>query len=403
MIRRGRIYGLVTLMFLLGSLIILIWLAVRVLMSPTLLCLDDFVEYWSAARLNLKGGNPYDPDQMETLQRQIGRVEQVPIMMWNPPWTLALAMPISLFPYPASRLIWFLLSIAAIVWCTDSLWITYGGASHQRWWAWLVALTFGPSLHVLKAGQVSPFLFLGIVGFLHLISYGREWWAGATLALASLKPHLVYLVGLAVLFWAVENRRWRVLLGGAAAIALAVGVTWAINPALLSQYIFALTHYPPEQWATPTLGGVLRLLLGVDKFWLQFVPSVVGGVWFALYWWRHRSGWDWLQRLPLVVLVSVLTAAYGWTFDCTILLVAVLPAAVTLSRNSWQTSPIARAGLLGSYTVVNGWALFSSMDQIWYWWMVPFFLVWYLLVLKIARSDPRAYPSESQTISKHFV
>ncbi|MGZ8464867.1 MAG: hypothetical protein ACXWXT_04935, partial [Candidatus Binatia bacterium] len=32
----------------------------------------DFVEYWSASRLLLNGGNPYAPDELLQLQRSVG-------------------------------------------------------------------------------------------------------------------------------------------------------------------------------------------------------------------------------------------------------------------------------------------------------------------------------------------
>jgi hypothetical protein len=61
--------------------------------SPGLLA-DDYVEYWAAGRLNLNGSNPYAADQLLPLERAAGRKTEV-LLMWNPPWTLALAMPLS--------------------------------------------------------------------------------------------------------------------------------------------------------------------------------------------------------------------------------------------------------------------------------------------------------------------
>ena len=54
--------------------------------------LDDFAEYWAAGRLNAAGHNPYDHAAMLQEQRRIGWPEADPDMMYNPPWTLALAL-----------------------------------------------------------------------------------------------------------------------------------------------------------------------------------------------------------------------------------------------------------------------------------------------------------------------
>src|SRR5438034_11692182 len=55
--------------------------------------LDDFAEYWAAGRLNAAGRNPYDRAEMLDEQRRIGWQPSDPDMMYNPPSTLALAIP----------------------------------------------------------------------------------------------------------------------------------------------------------------------------------------------------------------------------------------------------------------------------------------------------------------------
>ena len=82
------IVGLAILVYQLGGLIA----------KPGVLA-DDYVEYWAAGRLNLSGADPYAGDQLLPLERAAGRKTEV-LMMWNPPWTLALAMPLALFSYP---------------------------------------------------------------------------------------------------------------------------------------------------------------------------------------------------------------------------------------------------------------------------------------------------------------
>jgi hypothetical protein len=386
---RRSLYRVSLVVLLLLGLIVLIRSASTLFTQPEFLRLDDFVEYWSAGKLMLQRGNPYDPSQMEALQREIGRTYDVPVMMWNPPWTLALVMPFSLMAYPLSRTLWFLAAVFAVFLCADWLWRFYGGSERFRWVSWLVAFTFGPPLHGLKAGQISPFLLLGIVGFLFFIRRKQDGWAGGVLILASVKPHLVYLVGAAVLCWAIDRRRWAVLIGGGFVLLVAMGITLGVNPVLLDQYQYAVTHYPPERWATATLGAVLRMLFGIELFWLQFVPSVLGGIWFVGYWWRHRAAWDWREQMPLIALVSVLTSAYGWTYDYTIALLGLLPVAAVLSRGDWRANLVPRIGLLSAYLAFDVLALFSSMDQVWYWWMASFLLGWYVLARRFIKTDAR--------------
>jgi len=370
---------------LLLALLVLGVLAREQFLDPRLLYFDNFVEYWAAGKLNLTGGNPYDPVQIKAMEMQTGRLEGAPLMMWNPPWTLTLVMPFGVFPYSVSRVLWLLLNIGIIFLGADWAWRFYEGPEKYCWVAWLVALSFGPSLRVLKIGQISPLLLLGIVGFLYFNEHQHGLWAGAAFFLIMVKPHLLYLVGLAVLFWAIDRRRWVVLLGSGLALFVTMGIAWGVNPALVNQYCYALAHYPPEQWATPTLGAVLRALFGPERVWLQFIPAFLGSIWFVCYWRRHHATWVWREQLPLIILVSVPTSAYGWTFDHAISLLALLPVALALLQADWKSQPGYKIGLLVVYLIVDGLVLFSSFEQLWYWWLAPFFLGWYLLAQRFLK------------------
>src|SRR5262245_49181836 len=67
--------------------------------------LHDFVEYWAAGRLLLGGQNPYDADLVHELERQVGRTDEG-ILMWNPPWSLPLVLPLGLMGVRTAHLVW---------------------------------------------------------------------------------------------------------------------------------------------------------------------------------------------------------------------------------------------------------------------------------------------------------
>jgi hypothetical protein len=48
---------------------------------------NDFIEYWAAAKLLLSGGNPYSTEQLLQLQRTVGWSKNEALLMWNPPGT----------------------------------------------------------------------------------------------------------------------------------------------------------------------------------------------------------------------------------------------------------------------------------------------------------------------------
>jgi hypothetical protein len=340
--------------------------------------LGDYIAYWSAGRVNAGGGNPYSPEALLHLQAELGWSESFPNMMYYPPWTLALVMPFGVLPFGVSRLAWLVLHLGLVVLCADWLWRYYGGPTKNRSWAWVIALTFVPTLIVVRMGQIGPLLLLGIVGFLYFEKRGLDWLAGAALLLPAVKPHLVYLFGLAVLIWVVDRRRWRVLVGGGLAFLSATAIALLANLQVLGQYRYALSN-PPSGNITPTLGAFIRLAFGEDETWLQFVPTVVGLAWFPFYWRSHRQTWSWEVQAPVLLLVSFLTTCYGaWIFDLVILLVPLLQAAV------WVASERRRALQylgLGCYLVIDCVALAMNLCGASYpafIWMTPAILLCYL-------------------------
>lgn len=342
----------------------------------TALPLIDFVEYWAAGRLNVHGENPYDPAAVHQLERAAGR-DHDGILMWNPPWTLPLVMPLGLLDCRTAHLLWLAVQGVILVWCGDALWRLYGGAPSHRGLAWLLALTFLPSLFALTAGQIVPFVLLGAVLFLVFVRQGRDFLAGASLVLLAIKPHLAYLFWIALLCWCLSRRRWAILGGGLLGGAAALGVAMLCNPAVLGQYWHTFTHQPPAQYRSPTLGTVLRLWFGEEHFCLQFLALLPGLAWLLPYWLRHRRDWEWSERLPLLLLVSMLTAAYGaWLFDLALLLVPVLQTAARTRRDTWKPAALA-------YLAINAVAASQLAVEAEYFafiWMTPALLLAYLLL-----------------------
>jgi hypothetical protein len=297
----------------------------QLLADPTVWPPDDFVEYWAAARLTLGGENPYDPALLLPLQRAAGRDTDEAVMMWNPPWSLAVVLPLGLLDARAAQLLWLMVNLVALGYCGDRLWNQSGGSQERRWVGWTLSLAFLPSLFALQSGQIGPLLLLGVVLFLECERRGWPVLTGAATVLLAVKPHLAYLVWVAILCEAIARRRFGVLLGGATAGLFATLIPLAFNPQVLHQYADAMGNRPPAQWVSPTVGSVLRLAFGAELFRLQFVPVAVGLAWFAWNWRRTGRTWNWTEQLPLLLLVSFVTAPYGaWPFDMVLLLPAVV-------------------------------------------------------------------------------
>lgn len=348
---------------------------------------NDFVEYWAAAYLLLTGNNPYAPDQLFALQQAVGWTNEAPLLMWNPPWTLSFILPFGFVSHPTGKFLWLILNFGIMILCADLIWRLYGGPIRHYWLAWLVSFTFLPTLVVLTMGQISPFILLGVVGFLYF-ERRQQWWAGACLVLIAIKPQLPYLFWLALFLRVIDRQQWAILLGAGMATVMAMVVPLILNPEVITEYMsmYKQAGQLPLDWATPTLGGLLRLIFGSNRYSLHFLPSIASILWLLVYWWRRRGMWEWANEIPLLLMVSIATTPHAFTYDYVVLLPAVIQTSVWLLKSGQL--PLFTLGVIVHLTI-NGIALFLNISRVtdfWYIWMVPMLLSIYLyLRSKIAQ------------------
>jgi len=342
----------------------------------------DFVEYWSASRLLLNGGNPYAPDELLKLQKSVGWPGATALLMWNPPWTIPLTLPFALVSFPAAQFGWLLVQLLTILSCTRLLANVYGGTSGSCRIEWGVALSFVPTVFVLIIGQISPMVLAGLTGFVVLASKGKWLTAGAALAVVSIKPHLLYLFWLALFLWLCREGHWRVVLSAFVALLLVALIPLYFDREIYGQYFELYTLagiLQPLDWPTPTLRNIFPLLLGHNDRWLQSLPTVIGIAWLIYYWQQHKMGWQWSEELPLLLLVSVTTSFFAWTYDHVVFIPALIEVTSWIKRTRlpWYRS-WAVIGYLG-INVVHAVMRFWLAEEFGYVWVAPALLLCYIV------------------------
>lgn len=337
--------------------------------------LIDYVEYWSAGRINLLGGNPYSLEEMYTIEKRLGWTYPDVLMMWNPPWILAIMMPFSSLEYYLSRTVWFLLQLTMILYSANLVKRIYKHLPNQLWIAWAVVLSFGPILHTIKIGQITPIILLGYTGFLYFLQQNKPFLAGVTASVILLKPHLLYLLLIAILLWSIKTKNWKLLAGFTVGVIFPLAIACLPNSHLISQYIYATKNYPPMDWQTATWGALLRNLFGHEILLLQFVPSILGTIWFLIYWLKNHKTWNWLATLPVIIVGSIATSAYGWTHDVSALTFVIVIVWLSINFQKWT---IKSTIIFLSYWGVNMLSILISKNQLWFWWLSSFFAIWYI-------------------------
>jgi hypothetical protein len=352
----------------------------------------DFIEYWAAGRLLLNGGNPYSPGELGDVQATVATRAAAPLIMWNPPWALSFILPFGAMSFAVSQFSWLVLNLFLILWSAQHLWRIYAETAARTFTPWLVALTFLPAIFALMLGQITPLILFGLTAFLYWQRKQKGLAAGGCAVLIWIKPQLCYLFWPTLLLWVWREQQWRVFLGILLAGATAAAIPVAFNPEIYSAYFRLYTDQgvtTPFDWAAPTLGNALRAWLAPHRSALQFAPLAVGLAWLACYWRRHRVAWNWTERLPMLLLVSVSTSAYAWTFDQIVLLPALMQSAVWIER-----APLTRYVwiMVILYAAANAVYLSGKVfvsNDFWYFWMAPLFLLFYVMLQKrVVAADP---------------
>ena len=352
--------------------------------------INDFIEYWAATQLLLHDGNPYSPGELLATQQALGWSQPEPLMMWNPPWTLSFILPLGLADYQTAQFAWFLGHVLIIFVGSRLLWNIYGGEPQKSRYAAFSVSSFAPTYFALLLGQIGPLILLGLIGF--LVSVKRRAWrlAGASLTLVSVKPHLLHLVWLALILWSVRKRDWKLCIG-----FLLTGVVVASLPVFLDRQVYfqylellkAGRVVRPLDWATPSLGTALAELFAISGAWIRWLPSFGGAIWCFWYWSRHAETWDWLSELPLLLVVSVASASFVWTFDHIVMLPAVIQGAAWTSRSHVRAR---RAILIGIHAALGVILLVSKvfvLDDFWYFWTAPTYLLFFLYARATAGAE----------------
>jgi hypothetical protein len=338
----------------LALVVLLAAVYVMVLNMPTRVYeASDFLGYWAAANLLAHRQNPYDQAAMLALEQDQGWAGEDPMYSWNPPWLHVLLLPLGVLPFRTAAALWFIanpLLIGAsglLIWHTTSR--RRGTPSPVL--ALVVVFLFSRTLHTILEGQMNTLVLVGCACFVALSVRRRDTMAGAALALATVKPHVAYLLVPAVLLVSLLRGRWRICLGFLAALLLLTTVATCLFPRWVETYLplFDVSASPLDsaRYTTPTIRGVLRALTGYD---IGIWPSLACLAIFLAFLWRRAANLD----LPIVASISLLiglpTAPFGWSTDQIVLLLPILQAVVWSLDLPAPRRRLVAASLLLTYT-----------------------------------------------------
>jgi hypothetical protein len=320
----------------------------------------DFVQYWSAWRVMLDGGNCYDPAVMHEVQSSLTTTPFPLTFSWNPPWTYVLLSPWLMGPFDQSASAWMLTQVVLL--CVITVITPYALSSpgFSPLTGALVATIFFPILTSIYWGQLGVLLAASVASFLFFERRGQLFWAGVALLPLTTKPHLFLLFIPPALIWLryIPRRERRFfLLGSLGGFAILVTLTIVLAPASILSWLqsFSASTAPTieshavvfRNWKTATIATWTRIALqeltnNLPNWPLVAFP-VVGTLGSLAYFLKNTSPISWTTITPPLLCLSLMTSSYGWTFDQSVLLVCQI---VIICRARCYVSRLARYGMM---------------------------------------------------------
>ncbi len=355
------------------SALLIIALAVILEVTPPLhqVGQGDFRSNWTASYLLTHRENMYDAALVWSVERnKISMDLSYPLITLSPPWVALILIPYALEPFVRAAWLWlvtniFLVSVSAIV-----LWqsVASGRLNQKRWWIGLLAaFSFSITLTALVVGQTTIFVLAMVTAFLAFEKRGFDEWAGIAFAGMFVKPQMAFVTIFLLAFYIVRARRWRIAFGFIATALTAVLVLFLLRPAWPSEYWNALVALNALGWESSNLGGLLLVMTGWAGSKFIGFAILLPALWF---WLRHSTRMDIRMLVDVSLLLSVITAPYGFSYDHVVLL------APLLSLLAWVTegllNRIESATIVFLLIVANGASYYErilSPSEVYFFWV----------------------------------
>lgn len=355
----------------------------------------DLVAYWSASHLLLQGNNPYNPEVLLSLHTTNLQQAGIP-NAWNPPWLLILFFPLAFLPFDIAGFLWMWVSII-LVGLSAHLCLKLAGVTRTGRlfiWVFVTCILFPPVLFLLSIGQISLLVLVGILAGVYAIKRGYYFLAGALFVLATVKPHLSYLVLAWIGWWIIRNRKWPVVLGFIIPVGVSTGIALMFYPSYFQAYVDLLKNMDFNYLYTSTVWNFLEVLTGTTiSSWYGFflLPFV-----FLLQ--PSQDQVDWLPKLNLILVTSIAFAPYGFTFDQVMLLPIIVQIILWARQKklvSWKLGVVTSAMLITYLAAILQMNLGNLPYYVFFW--IPFaLLLIYLFALWVtSRSESAGSGSPS--------
>lgn len=325
----------------------------------------DFRPYWSSSFLLSHGqdfSNPailYDVERTLTAWR-----ESYTMFAWFAPTGNLVLLPYTLFPFTTAAYYWLLTNIAIIFF---SVFLIWRNTTMPVWIPIVAAFSFSMTLISLLVGQVNTLVVLGLALFLFFSDLRRDYAAGASLVLTTIKPHLVILTLPLLLIDILWRKQWRVFIGFVVVLVGCVLILFVFYPAWPISFWHLVASGMDTSRATPTIPG-LFVAAGELK-WGKWV-WVLGLCFSIVVWWKCGKERDRRSLVDVSILAGMMAAPIGWSYDQVMLLFPLLSVLEWVASGSLaREDAIAVMLVLITVDAITFYERIFTSNEIWFFWV----------------------------------
>ncbi len=362
----------------------------------------DFRSYWSASYLLGHHENMYDGERMRETQTVYAGVPPGtwPLVTLSPPWSVLMFVPLTLLSFERAAWIWLLLNVLLLGLSAILLWqnVVRERADRKRLWIpLLAAYAFSINLTAMMNGQTTVFVLAMVAAFLAFEAQRRDVLAGIAIAATLVKPQTVFVTIVVIALEIFRTRRWRMAVGFGGTIVVTALVLWVLRPPWLQEYLTNTREMNALGWESSNLTGILFVLtnwVGVRFLAVLLIPLVGLGLW------RLGAGLNFRILVDVSLLLSLITAPYGFSYDQTVLMAPLLTILALIASGAFtKAEGITIVGALLVADAVSYYERVQSPSELYYFWVPLVVAALYGYALLRTRNQPLMFPKRT-TISK---
>jgi hypothetical protein len=308
-----------------------------------------------------------DPSLMGEVERSLTNWDEPDTLYaWFSPIGNVILLPFMLISFSKAVYYWLVLNIVILFYSAVLIW---EGPKTHIWMPLLAAFSFSMTIFSLIFGQINTMEVLGLALFLRFGRSNRQYFAGASLVLTTIKPHLVILTLPILLLDLLRKRDWKTLIGFFIALGFCFIILFAFHPPWIKSFWAVISSGMSTVRETPTINGLL-VLLGENTvgkvLWL--IVLLLGILW----WLKDGQRWDRRTFIDLSVIGGLIVSPIGWSYDQIMLFFPVFSLLTWVVKDGMPESNSKSVIAMLIITNLASYILraFTPSD-VWFFW-VPF-------------------------------